>query len=543
MRNVSLAKYLAVSALFVASAGALSAQTPLTTVLFKNGFTNPIYLTAPPNDFDRVFVVERAGKIKVVKNIQTSPMTNATPFLDITGLTTTVGERGLLSMAFHPNYASNGKFFIYYTNSSGNIVVAQYSVSANPDVANSTATILLTIPHPSFSNHNGGTVLFGPDGYLYFACGDGGSANDPNNNAQNINSFLGKMHRIDVDNPAPHLAYGIPPNNPYAGATPGLDEIWAQGHRNPFRFSFDRNTGDLYVGDVGQNLWEEVDFQPAGSVPPTGSAFNYGWRCLEGTHPTNLAGCQYPNPYPNEIAPIYEYGHAGSINCVIGGVVYRGTAVPDLRGTYFFGDNGSSNIWSFIYTNGNVTNFKDRTAELAPGGGLSIASICAFCQDAMGEVYICDLNGGEIFKIVPVNPVLVGVSSFGTGTPGCNGAQLLTTNTSPVINNPGFEVFTSNSPSGALGLGLATNVADVAGSDPFGIGVLLHVDLFLSTSINTFDVNGNAMGVGVAAVPIPNAPPIVGSHFYLQTISAWTTCSLPPFNLSSSDGLDLTIQP
>ena len=379
-------------------------------------------------------------------------------------------------------------------------------------MASPTGTILLTMAHPNFSNHNGGTVAFGPDGYLYFATGDGGSANDPNNNAQNVNSYLGKMHRIDVDNPAPHMGYGTPGNNPYAGATPGLDEIWAIGHRNPFRFSFDRNTGDLLVGDVGQGSWEEVDFQMGGAVPPTGAAFNYGWRCLEGTHPTNLAGCTYPDPYPGAIPPIYEYGHAGSTNCIIGGYVYRGAAIPDLRGTYFFADNGSSKIWSFVYTGGIVTGFQERTAQFNPGGGLSISQIPAFGQDASGEMYILDL-GGEIFKIVPVSPVLVGVSSFGTGTPGCNGPQNLTANSSPVINNPAFEVSTSNSPAGALGLGIAANAADVTGSDPFQIGVLLHVDLFAATSVSTFDVNGDPNGVGVSAVPIPNLPLIVGSHF------------------------------
>lgn len=552
MHNVSLAGLLGsaitIAALSFASP-AVGAQTPIKTTLFKSGFSAPICVTAPPNDFNRLFVVERAGRIKIIKDLQTNPIVLATPFLDISGLTTLTGERGLLSIAFHPNFATNNRYFVYYTNSAGSIVIAEYKASTgNPDVSNTNARILITIPHPSFSNHNGGQIAFGPDGYLYFAPGDGGSGNDPNSNAQNINVYLGKILRVDVDNPAPGFFYGIPATNPYAGATPGLDEIWAQGVRNPFRFGFDRNTGDLVIGDVGQNAVEEIDFLASANLnPPAGQAHNFGWRCFEGTSQTNLAGCTYPNPYSSHIPPIHEYNH-GVGTCVIGGVVYRGTAIPDLRGTYFFGDYSTvvnpNKIWSFNYDPvGGKTNFTDRTAQLAPGGGASIVSLVNFGQDAMGEVYLCDMNGGEIFKIVPVNPVLTGVANYGTGTAGCSGAQVQSTNTSPVINNPGFQVRTSNCPASALGLGLATDVADVAGSDPFGIGVLLHVDLFAATSINTFDVVSDALGNGVASAPIPNSPALVGKHFFVQTLSSWTSCVLPPFNLSTSDALDLTIQP
>ncbi|MBI3817493.1 MAG: PQQ-dependent sugar dehydrogenase [Planctomycetes bacterium] len=539
MRNI-LQGVLLAGASFVILGSSLCAQaTPIKTVLFKNGFSSPIFVTAPPGDFNRVFVVERAGKIKIVKN----GTTLATPFLDITALTTLAGERGLLSMAFHPNFAANGYFFVYYTNSAGNIVIARYKAVGGGDVASPAGTILLTINHPTNSNHNGGQVAFGPDGYLYFATGDGGSANDPPNNAQNLNSLLGKMLRIDVNLGVP---YGIPSTNPFASSTTAMKEIWAIGHRNPFRFSFDRVTGDLVVGDVGQDAWEEIDFQAGTFTPTVNTPPNYGWRCLEGTHATNLAGCTYPNPYPNAIPPIYEYPHSTG-NCVIGGYVYRGCMIPDLRGTYFFADNGNSKIWSFVYSGGIMTNFQERTSQLAPGGGLSISGIPSFGEDAMGEMYIVDMSGGEIFKIVPQNPVIVGISNYGVGTPGCLGSQTMSVNCSPVIANPGFELLVNRCPTSSLGLTMVTDQQDVAGSDPFSIGVLLHVG-FGGSQVMAFDANSDALGNGITAAPIPNNPTLVGQHFYATTLWAWSTstCTLPgfnPFNLSTSDALDITIQP
>jgi hypothetical protein len=527
-----------------ASATVASAQTPLKTVLFKNGFASPLFVAAPPNDFDHLYVVERAGRIKVC-DINNGNVLGT--FLDISGLTTTVGERGLLSMVFHPQYngTTNKDFFVYYTNSGGNIVIAKYR-AINPLVANTAGTILLTINHPTFSNHNGGQVAFGGDGMLYFACGDGGSANDPNNNAQNVNTLLGKVNRINVTNTGA-APYTIPADNPLAGATPGLDEIWSIGVRNPFRFTFDRNTGDLYIADVGQNAWEEVDFQPGGEVPALGTPRNYGWRCLEATHATNLTGCSYPNPYPNLFAPIHEYGH-GVGNCIIGGNVYRGAAVPDLRGTYFFADNGSSKIWSLKYQGVQFPPVTDRTTELAPGGGLSITQIAGFGEDAYGEVYICDL-GGEVFKIVPTSPVLVGVSTYGSGTPGCSGSEVMGVNHSPVVNSPGFRLTTTNCPASALGLGLVTDVQDFAGSDPFGLGVTFHVGFIGATQLISFDAFSDPSGNAQTPAAIPNDNSLIGMNFYAQTIWAWptTTCVLNPvtnpLNLSSSNGLKITIQP
>jgi glucose/arabinose dehydrogenase len=502
-------------------------------------------VTAPRKDFSRVYVVERAGRIKVC-DINTGAVLGT--FLDISALTTTTGERGLMSMAFHPDFdaVTMKDFYVYYTNLSGNIVIARYR-AINPLVSNTSAAILLTVNHPTFSNHNGGQVAFGGDGMLYFAPGDGGSANDPSNNAHNLNTLLGKMARLNVTNTGGPL-YTIPANNPYVGIA-GMDEIWSIGLRNPFRFCFDRNTGDMYIGDVGQNVIEEVDFQPGTHVPALGQARDYGWRCMEGNNQTNLGGCTYPNPYPNMVAPFHTYNH-GVGSSLTGGAIYRGCQIPDLRGTYFFGDHNSAQIFSLKYDGTTVTNFTNRTAQLAPGGGMSINSIVNFGEDAHGEMYIADLNGGEVFKIVPVTPVLVGVSSYGTGTSGCSGAQALSVNCSPVINNMGFRINTSNCPQNSLGLGIVTDVQDIAGADHLGVGadVLLHCSLTGATELLAFDATSDALGNGTALAPIPNNALIVGLKFYGATLWAWSTgvCTLPganPFNLSTSNGMEITIQP
>jgi glucose/arabinose dehydrogenase len=305
-------------------------------------------------------------------------------------------EQGLLGLAFHPDYASNGFFYVHYNRSSGATIVDRFQVSGDPNVADPASRHPVFTTGQPFSNHNGGWLAYGPDGYLYLALGDGGSGGDPGNRGQNTGVFLGKMLRIDPDGddfPAdPNRNYAIPPTNPFAGGG-GLGEIWAYGLRNPWRDSFDRATGDLWIADVGQGAWEEIDFQPGTS---TGGE-NYGWRCYEGDHAFNLGGCA---PANTMVFPIHEYSHA--LGCsVTGGYVYRGCAVPDLDGTYFFADFCSARIWSFRYDGVMVSEFTDRTAELAPGGGLSIRGISSFGEDAAGEIYICDLSGGEVFKIVP----------------------------------------------------------------------------------------------------------------------------------------------
>ncbi|MBK9121408.1 MAG: PQQ-dependent sugar dehydrogenase [Phycisphaerales bacterium] len=409
--------------LLIALCGALlatsivHAATPLTTVRVATGLNRPIYVTAPPGDDNRLFIVEKAGVIKILD--LGSGVLLGTPFLNIDPLvgggTTNNSEQGLLGLAFHPNYAGNGWFYVNYTNNAGSTVVARYTVSANPNIADpGSATLLLTIAQPQ-ANHNGGWLDFGPhDGYLYIATGDGGGSGDTDaghtpgvGNSQDItNNLLGKMLRIDVDGddfPAdPNRNYAIPATNPFVGLT-GDHEIWSFGLRNPWRPSFDRLTGDLYIADVGQASWEEVNFQPAES--PGGE--NYGWRCREGAHNFNTSGDCSQTPFTE---PIHEYARGGNpFRCAItGGYVYRGCAIPDLRGTYFFGDFCSRQVWSFRYAGAFIPVAQDRTAELAPGGGLSIDSIVSFGEDARGELYIVKqgnlANTGEVYRITPGGP-------------------------------------------------------------------------------------------------------------------------------------------
>jgi len=380
-----------------------AAQTspPLDTVRVATGLSLPLYVGSPLGDTDRLFIVEqRSGNIGRIKVLDlSSGVVSGTIYLSISPVATG-NEQGLLGLAFHPDFANNGFFFVNYTNSGGTTIVARYTAnlpymtSATADA--SSAQQVISIAQP-FSNHNGGWIGFGPDGYLYVAMGDGGSANDPSGNAQNINSLLGKMLRLDVDgDDFPGDAtknYAIPPTNPFAGATPGADEILHIGLRNPWRNGFDRLTGDLWIGDVGQNAVEEIDVQLAGV-----GNLNYGWRCTEGTTCTGLSGCTCGSGLLT--APVRVYSHTGGACSVTGGYVYRGSAICGLQGTYFFADYCNNQITSFRYVGGVATAVTNRTAELAPGGGMSINSITSFGEDDSGEMYICD-QGGEIFKIVP----------------------------------------------------------------------------------------------------------------------------------------------
>jgi glucose/arabinose dehydrogenase len=381
-------------------AGSAAAQTALTTTRVASGLSSPVGVTHVPGDTNRLFILEQGSggtaRIKIL-NLGTG-VVNATPYLTITGISTG-GERGLLGLAFHPNYAQNGYFYVYVSANGSSNAVRRYQVSAgNPDLANvSTVTTLLTMSDP-FSNHNGGWISFGPDGFLYVATGDGGSANDPNGAGQNNNQLLGKMLRINVDVddfPADAARnYGIPAGNPFAGGG-GSPEIWLTGLRNPWRNDFDNLTGDLYIGDVGQNAVEEISFAPAGV-----GGLNYGWRCMEGTSCTGLSGCTCNAPTLR--LPIQTYSH--SLGCsVTGGVMYRGSDICDLGGTYFYADYCTSRIWSFRYSgSGPVTGFQERTAQLDPPGTLAINSPTSFGEDARGEMYIVDY-GGEVFKVVPAS--------------------------------------------------------------------------------------------------------------------------------------------
>lgn len=390
----------AIAALTVAQA--TLAQTPLTTVRVASGLTNPIFATAPEGDPDRVFILEwHTGLVRILQNGVIDP----TPFIDVSSKMITNGDHGLMGMTFHPEYASNGFAYLYYSVPGPATAVVRYTVMAgDPNRLDpATEATIITIPQPN-TNHNGGSIEFSPvSGFLYIALGDGGGQNDPNCNGQNPGTWLSKILRIDVDGGFPYV---VPPSNPFVGQGGFLPEIWALGMRNPWRFSFDRGNGDLYIGDNGQGLMEEVDFEPAGF--PGGA--NYGWSVMEGTLCFGSSSCPGGTPPchdPVYTDPLYEYDHSQGCS-VQGGYVYRGCAVTDLGGTYFFADwctDGATNgIWSFEVVAGAVTNFKNRTAELAPGGGLSITSIVAFGQDGLGELYIVDFVDGELFKIVPDAP-------------------------------------------------------------------------------------------------------------------------------------------
>jgi glucose/arabinose dehydrogenase len=365
--------------------------TQLHTERVASGLFRPLFVASPPGDTSRLFIVEQnTGRIKILTGGAVLP----TPFLDIGHLITSSGnEQGLLGLAFHPVYSSNGYFFVDYTDTLGNTAVARYKVSGDPNQAEpESGFVILNVAQP-FANHNAGMLAFGPgDGYLYIGLGDGGSAGDPGNRAQDDGELLGKILRIDVDGGSP---YAIPPDNPFVGAGDPLDEIWAKGLRNPWRFSFDRITYDLYIADVGQSLYEEIDFQDSSSS----GGENYGWRLMEGDH------CYNPpiDCDPGGLTyPIHVYTHGGSPGrcSVTGGYVYRGGAIPGLQGTYFFADYCSGQIWSFRYDGNNLTEFADRTSELDPGSGMSIDQISSFGEDAAGELYIVDLDG-EVYKIEP----------------------------------------------------------------------------------------------------------------------------------------------
>ena len=346
--------------------------------LVTSGLSNPVFVTTPPGDTARLFVVEQNGAIRVVRHDSLLP----TAFLDLSGHIAAGGERGLLSVAFHPSYAANGHCYVYFTNPAGDIRVVRYTVSGNPDIADSTSgdTILKAF-HETNDNHNGGLLLFGPDGKLYAGLGDGGAGGDPPGNGQNLDTLLAKMLRIDVDAGSP---YAIPLDNPFIGNPAARPEIWLYGLRNPWRFSFDRNTGDLYIGDVGQNLYEEVDVIAAGS--PGGE--NLGWKVMEGNHCFEASSCSMTGL----ALPVLEYGHSDGC-AVTGGYVYRGTRVPSLAGLYLYGDYCGGWVRSFRYASGAATENRD-WPSLSVSGGLS-----SFGEDARGELYITS-HSGSLYRIV-----------------------------------------------------------------------------------------------------------------------------------------------
>lgn len=427
----------------------------LSAVRVASGLSQPLFVTAPPGDYNRLFIVQKIGQVSIL-NLSSGTL-NATPFLDISARISTDSEQGLLGLAFDPNYATNGKFYLNFvvpggTWGNGTTHISQFQVSANPDIADtSNEKILLTFDHPE-QNHDGGWIAFSPrandDHNLYIATGDGGNANDqgtghiePGGNAQNLTTLLGKMLRIHVD-PATGT-YTIPPDNPFAGSTTDKKEIWAFGLRNPFRDSFDRLNGRMFLGDVGQDTREEIDVQQ-----PTnpGGGENYEWRLREGfiATPTGnpVVGGNRP---PGGVDPIFDYPHPPppsglSGQTVIGGYVYRGKQIPALNGTYVFADylgpesskinpNNLGRIYTLNYDGTSASNPQDITTGLFPTstGGFNLSNPTSLGEDANGELYITDITAGSVYNIVPVTPHVT-ISSI---TKLANGDALLQANGVP----------------------------------------------------------------------------------------------------------------
>lgn len=333
----------------------------------------PLAIANAGDGSGRLFVAEQGGRVYIIDGGAVGG-----PFLDISGQVSSGGEQGLLGLAFHPDFPADPRVFVDYTDTSGDTVVSSFTVDpGSPDVAMAGSEVVVLAVDQPYANHNGGAIAFGPDGYLYIALGDGGSGGDPQNNGQRLDTLLGKILRIDVDAGSP---YGIPAGNPFASTPGARDEIWLTGLRNPWRFSFDRSTGDLWIGDVGQNAWEEVDVARSGGL-------NFGWRTMEGAHCyTPSSGCSTAGL----TLPVAEYDHAEGC-AIVGGNVYRGSAQPVLRGGYVFSDNCTGRIWAIAAT---ATSMQPLVRV-----GTGAAGVAGYGEDEAGELYAADLGGG-VYRVV-----------------------------------------------------------------------------------------------------------------------------------------------
>ena len=370
----------------------LAAPAATTTEVVASGFDRPVFVDTPRHISDRLWVVEQAGKIWIIDR-RSGERLSKKPFLDITKNVSREGnEEGLLGLAFDPEFEKNGRFYLNYTDKKHVTRIERYTAKG-PDFSTAdrdSAELLLSFDQP-YKNHNGGWIGFGPDGLLYIGTGDGGAANDPQQHGQDLSSLLGKMLRIDVRGDS---SYKIPADNPFPDGKKGRPEIWAFGLRNPWRNSFDRDTGDLWIGDVGQNKWEEINFVPAGK----GSGANFGWRMREGTNETPTVGGEAPDK--NYIPPVYVYDHGAGPKeglSVTGGYVYRGP-VKELQGRYVFGDYQNQRVWSFVLDGVKATDFQDHT-DAWKADSHSLGLLASFGEDNDGHLYLTTFTG-EVRRVV-----------------------------------------------------------------------------------------------------------------------------------------------
>ena len=368
----------------------LTADAALGVRQVAAGLERPLWAGTPRNIHGKLWVMEQAGRVWIFD--AASGQKSEPPFLDIRSHVSRKGnEEGLLGLAFDPDFQVNGRYYVNFTDKEHFTCIERFTSDNHTSTDVATGEVVMRFQQP-YENHNGGWIAFGPDAMLYIGNGDGGSGNDPHNNGQTLGTLLGKMLRIDV---SPNQGYKIPADNPYVGSKDARPEIWACGLRNPWRCSFDRKTGDLWIGDVGQDTWEEVDFMPKGK----GAGANYGWRLREGAVATPKPGVGGDAPTA-AIEPVYVYPHGTATNqgvCVIGGYVYRGP-ITELQGRYIFGDYQNPRIWSFVIQDGKAADFKDHTDALQPAGG-RIAQISSFAEDNQGNVFIID-HSGSVYQVV-----------------------------------------------------------------------------------------------------------------------------------------------
>lgn len=517
----------------------------ITLAPLAGGFSLPVDIASANDGSGRLFIVEQAGKIKIIQNGFVLP----TPFLDLTPAPSIVsagGEQGLLGLAFHPQYASNGQFFVYFTGNSttgaginfGDVVIARYQRSAaNPNVADPASRVnLLRIPHSTYQNHNGGALRFGPDGYLYAGVGDGGSGGDPFNSGQSLNTLLGKILRINVTGVA---TYTVPATNPFVATSGALPEIWAYGVRNPWRFSFDRVTGNFYIGDVGQNAWEEVNRQSGGA---SGGA-NYGWRICEGNHrypeSTPATNCMPP---PNYVAPILEYSHAEG-DAITGGYVYRGQSTPDLAGRYVFGDYVNSKLWHAAPTGGTYT--------LIPGLSPTVST---FGEGETGELYLANYGTGVISSFSSSTDTMPDRVSFSTA----NNVTFSSTIESNLVKITGLGALTPISISGAGGqytisisnaTGCSSSYTTAAGN--ISGDVYLCVRHTSASTANTTRTTTLTIGGATfdfvsrtqMGVPVFNVTPSVGPNGFLSqnSVQQVTQGQMAFFSISPAMGFTAVV--